>query len=525
MAAVESDFDIYGDLDYCLQPTLSAKTEILIPEPVEDKSSELLTELQKENDKLKSENVLLTKNVSILLLTAKAEIERKDNQIKELRKEKDEIVFRKQKKNIHTSEKWSQTSSTFTKDSGSQTLGDKIENKRSNRDSRDYHKRPRSKERRSSRDDKSRKRSRSRDRKKRPRSSSRSHRHESARKNEKRPRTNYPSSTEFRYSKSKSKSTDTVDKEDKPKVLGAYEDISPIKRQYGDGTIHLYPTCPIQLDVKSPNKEKTSNNPVNGNYVKEPVPTRINFEPTEIAEQMDGISESKAIVIPPQKVTNTLKECPIAKTIVELASKEALKTVVVPLTPLSNLRTEPIAIKSLSLISKQPQEMIPKEELTASLKSPITFLKSPVVAVKSPLSRVKSPAFVIKSEPAGSPVQNLKSPEFVIKSEPPASPLPNMKSPAIVIKSEPASPTTSPSTPARKTNGIPTKDSSTSEQKVELTNSPEVAEKVAVKVEPTSPVVWENSNSTYRKEIDVDGAEVIKIVRKPRVKKRKVVVN
>ena len=54
--------------------------------------------------------------------------------------------------------------------------------------------------------------------------------------------------------------------------------------------------------------------------------------------------------------------------------------------------------------------------------------------------------------------------------------------------------------------------------------SPEVAEKVKIKIESISPTVWENSNSTYRKEI-VDGAEVIKIVRKPRIKKRKVVVN
>ena len=100
MAVVESDFDIYGDLDDALQPLSSVsikfvhlipiililllfyccqeKKEILIPEPKpeEDKVSEVLIALEKENEKLKNENILLTKNVSILLLTAKAEIER-----------------------------------------------------------------------------------------------------------------------------------------------------------------------------------------------------------------------------------------------------------------------------------------------------------------------------------------------------------------------------------------------------------------------------------------------------------------
>lgn len=98
MAVIQEDFDIYGDLDDALQPLLSVsikffpqntisiiyllffccqeKKEIPIPEPEEDKVSEVLIELQKENEKLKNENLLLTKNVSILLLTAKAEIER-----------------------------------------------------------------------------------------------------------------------------------------------------------------------------------------------------------------------------------------------------------------------------------------------------------------------------------------------------------------------------------------------------------------------------------------------------------------
>lgn len=100
MAVVDSDFDIYGDLDDALQPLSSVSNahfhqtlisimfllfyccqekkvpEVPIPEPEEDKVSEVLIELQKENEKLKNENLLLTKNVSILLLTAKAEIER-----------------------------------------------------------------------------------------------------------------------------------------------------------------------------------------------------------------------------------------------------------------------------------------------------------------------------------------------------------------------------------------------------------------------------------------------------------------
>ena len=449
-------------------------------------------------------------------------------------------MFRKQKKNIHTSHKLSQTSSNCTKDSGSQTLADTIESHRSNRDSRDYHNRPRSKERRSSRDEKSRKRSRSRDKRKRSRSSSRNRRYDSGRNNDKRPRINYPSSTESRYSQSKFNNTDD-NKEEKPKVLGAYEDISPIKRKSGDATMHLYPTFPIELAVNTSKLEKTTDTLVNGNHLKEPVPVKLNFDPIGVIIQSETITKLKTKdVLLPQKFANTSKDCSLAEkltanTIDKLNSqsvmKEAIQTVIVPSAPLSSIQIEP----KNSVI---PVVIVPKQVLKKSLKSPITFPKSPVVVIKNPVNVVKSPAVVIKSEPPAYPLTNLKSPVVVITSEPSASRSAILKSPAVVIKSEPSvSPTNLNSSTViiksepvsslasdNKTNGTPTQVSLPKEKGVETTNSLEVAEKVHIKLEPTSPIVWENSNSTYRKEI-VDGAEVIKIIRKPRIKKRKNVVN
>ncbi|CAO1422162.1 unnamed protein product [Diamesa hyperborea] len=567
----ENDYDIYGDLDDALQPLSSVsntlflqiaisimfllfycyqdKKEIPIPEPEEDKVSEVLIELQKENEKLKNENLLLTKNVSILLLTAKAEIERKDNQIKELRKEKDEIVFRKHKKNVHTSEKWSQTSSNFTRDNGSQTIVDKIDNRRTSRDSKDYNKRPRSNERRSNRDEKSRRRSRSRDKRKRSRSPSRSNRYDSGRNNDKRPRINYPSSTESRYSQPKSNGNDDIIKEEKPKVLGAYDDISPIKRQSGDASMHLFPTVPIELNVKSSKIAKPTETIVNGHNLKEAVTMKLNFDSTEVTIQPENNIKSKPLVVSPKKVVlapnysriaEKIPTKPIDKLKSHLTTKESITINDVPSTPLSSQKTE---IKqeptgSKLIIPKQEPGIVPEQKLEVTthnvvkLKHPVVVIHPLIAAVQSPQQvvklpvAVKTPKVVVKS-----PISNVKSPVVAIKTEFPALPLVSSKSP-VVIKTEPT-PKITVSTlkspiilkPALKENGIPTPVVPTEVIiKTEQISSPEKAEKVKIKIESTSPTVWENSNSTYRKEI-VDGAEVIKIVRKPKVKKRKVVAN
>ncbi|CAO1439123.1 unnamed protein product [Diamesa tonsa] len=537
----ENDYDIYGDLDDALQPLSSDKKEIPIPEPVEDKVSEVLIELQKENEKLKNENLLLTKNVSILLLTAKAEIERKDNQIKELRKEKDEIVFRKHKKNVHTSEKWSQTSSNFTRDNGSQTIVDKIDNRRTSRDSKDYNKRPRSNERRSNKDEKSRRRSRSRDKRKRSRSPSRSNRYDSGRNNDKRPRINYPSSTESRYSQPKSNGNDESIKEEKPKVLGAYDDISPIKRQSGDASMHLFPTVPIELNVKSSKIARTETI-VNGTNLKEAVTMKLNFDSTEVTIQPENKIKSKPLVVSPKKIVLAPKDFkisekiptkPIDKLKSHLTIKEAITTDDVPSTPSSSQNTEikQEPTESKLIIPKQEPGIVPKQKLVVTTLN-VVKLKHPVVVIHPLIAAVQSPQQVVKLPVAvKTPKVVVKSPVVAIKTEFPASPLVSSKSP-VVIKIEPTPKVTVSTSkspiilkPALKENGIPTPVVPIEVIiKTEQISSPEKAEKVKIKIESTSPTVWENSNSTYRKEI-VDGAEVIKIVRKPKVKKRKVVAN
>lgn len=459
-----------------------------------------------------------------------------------MRKEKDEIVFRKHKRNIHTAEKWCQTSSNFTRDNGSQTLGDKNDNQRSSRNSRDYHKRPRSNERRSSRDEKSRRRSRSRDKRKRSISSSRSNRYDSGRNNDKRPRINYPSSTESRNSQTKSNTKDDVITEENPKVLGAYEDISPIKRKSGDASMHLFPTVPFEVNVKSSQIVTTTENIANGSHPKDAFPIKLNFDSSEVIVELAKKVKSKILAPSPQKVAVTVKDYriaekvpsnPIDKLKSHLTTKEAITTDVVPSPPLSSQKIEKKQDISESklLIPKQEPGIIPEQKLVASplnvvkspitvakprqqvAKSPITFVKTFVVVVESPLSNVKSPVVAIKSEKSLS----LKSP-LVIKSEPlsPKHTVSSLKSP-LKLKSELKENDTS--SPV-----VPTEVMKETEQKVELMSSPVASKEVKIKIESTSPTVWENSNSTYRKEI-VDGTEVIKIVRKPRMKKRKVVVS
>ncbi|KAG5673356.1 hypothetical protein PVAND_003414 [Polypedilum vanderplanki] len=157
------NFDIYGDLDEALIEPLQ--------EEVEKKAVENLVKLEKEKqfkeetfekiEKLENSNEQLKKNLSILLATAKAEIERKDAQIKELRlanselqREKDEIIFRKTKISKNTSDKYTQTSSTKNE---IRRIEDKYNSKRRSEErNTDSRKRRESPERKNSRYDRKR---------------------------------------------------------------------------------------------------------------------------------------------------------------------------------------------------------------------------------------------------------------------------------------------------------------------------------------------------------------------------------
>ena len=63
---------------------------------------------------LKAENRRLRINMSILLATSKAEIERKDKLIHEIRKDLDSYLFKKRKLNVRTCETFTQTESRTT---------------------------------------------------------------------------------------------------------------------------------------------------------------------------------------------------------------------------------------------------------------------------------------------------------------------------------------------------------------------------------------------------------------------------
>lgn len=103
----DEDFDIYGDLSEANvsvekpQKALESKEKECqsLKKLVEQLQSEIAV-LRKNNDKLKTDNQNLSCNISVLLKTATAEIERKDQAISELRKELDNFLFRRKNKKL-----------------------------------------------------------------------------------------------------------------------------------------------------------------------------------------------------------------------------------------------------------------------------------------------------------------------------------------------------------------------------------------------------------------------------------------
>ncbi|XP_057375522.1 uncharacterized protein LOC130696462 [Daphnia carinata] len=95
--ASDEDIDLYGDLNtfenQLVAEELQAKVECL-----EQKCSNLdsqNTELKNELDKVNKLNLALRRNISSIFKTAKAELERKDRQLKELQRAHDVLIFRR----------------------------------------------------------------------------------------------------------------------------------------------------------------------------------------------------------------------------------------------------------------------------------------------------------------------------------------------------------------------------------------------------------------------------------------------
>ncbi|XP_061501000.1 uncharacterized protein LOC133391351 [Anopheles gambiae] len=119
------DFDIYGDLEYIES---DAKTEsqehLALQRRITELQDKLIAVEQEKNDIIKKNDILL-ENVSSLLLTAKAELKRKDAVIGDLRKQCDNVVFRRGNhvgKGKKCVSKFTQTSVKLLVHSGIQTV-------------------------------------------------------------------------------------------------------------------------------------------------------------------------------------------------------------------------------------------------------------------------------------------------------------------------------------------------------------------------------------------------------------------
>jgi len=111
-AECEDEVDIYGDLPNvpCIEDNIIEleETKKVLEDEVK-RLKEKLEEVTIERNELKFKNKNLGLNISTLYKTATAEIERKDKLIAQLRREKDNIIFRRQNKSLgkdtkHTSD-------------------------------------------------------------------------------------------------------------------------------------------------------------------------------------------------------------------------------------------------------------------------------------------------------------------------------------------------------------------------------------------------------------------------------------
>ncbi|KZS21892.1 Uncharacterized protein APZ42_011004 [Daphnia magna] len=95
--ASDEDVDLYGDLNTFENQLVAEELQAKV-ESLEQKCSNLdsqNTELKNELDKVNKLNLALRRNISSIFKTAKAELERKDRQLKELQRAHDALIFRR----------------------------------------------------------------------------------------------------------------------------------------------------------------------------------------------------------------------------------------------------------------------------------------------------------------------------------------------------------------------------------------------------------------------------------------------
>ncbi|XP_058834909.1 caldesmon [Topomyia yanbarensis] len=98
---MDDEYDIYGDLDG-LQAETQKENKVIqeLHTQIEELKAKI-AEKEREKQEIANKNAVLLENISSLLLTAKAELKRKDALIAEVRREKDNVTFRRRAGSIH----------------------------------------------------------------------------------------------------------------------------------------------------------------------------------------------------------------------------------------------------------------------------------------------------------------------------------------------------------------------------------------------------------------------------------------
>ncbi|XP_050072621.1 uncharacterized protein LOC126560706 [Anopheles maculipalpis] len=92
---MSEDFDIYGDLEHIEQEAKQESQQLVALQQKIKELQEKVNAVEQEKTDIVRKNEILLENVSSLLLTAKAEIKRKDATISDLSKQCDNVVFRR----------------------------------------------------------------------------------------------------------------------------------------------------------------------------------------------------------------------------------------------------------------------------------------------------------------------------------------------------------------------------------------------------------------------------------------------
>ncbi|XP_062699378.1 caldesmon [Aedes albopictus] len=106
---MDDDYDIYGDLEGF---EIETRKENQIVKELNAEIEELkakIVEKESEKDEITKQNGILLENISSLLLTAKAEIKRKDSLISDIRRQRDDNAFRRQPRTVRKCDKGTQT--------------------------------------------------------------------------------------------------------------------------------------------------------------------------------------------------------------------------------------------------------------------------------------------------------------------------------------------------------------------------------------------------------------------------------